>query len=158
MGGVTKGRISKLEGAFGGERCLWCEQYYWSRSASMKAIGPYSETAYGNEAGLVFCRGLEALEGSLEQDRSSLYDHLPSYDLGVEHEGVLEAWQRVEESRPPKAGCECFEEWVQIRGIEAQVLRHYPRVAERLIEDLKEFAASPLEKPLYHFLGECACR
>ena len=158
MGGVTERRVSKLEEAFGEESCLWCEQYYWVRAATNKAIGPYSETVYGNEAGLVISRELGALLP--EQDRDPHYlDHLPSYDLlGTEHEGVIEAWCRLEESRPPKEGCECFSAWLQIRSIEARVLRHYPRVGDRLIEDLKEYAASPLEKPLYHFIGGCACR
>jgi hypothetical protein len=158
MGGLTKRRFSKLEEAFGGESCLWCQQYYWTRAATNKVIGPFSETAYGNEAGLVVTRELEVLLRP-EQDRDPRYlDDLPRYDFGAEHSGVIEAYRRVEESRPPREACSCFEVWSQIRAIEAQVLRYYPRVADRIIEDLTEYAASPPKKPLYHFTGECACR
>ena len=126
--------------------------------ATNKAIGLYSETEYGNEAALVTARELEALLP--EQDRDPHYlDHLPRYDLGAEHEGVIEAWRRVEECRPPREGCECFADWLEIRSIEAKVLYHYPAVADRVIQDLKDYAGSPLKKPLYHlFMGECACR
>ncbi len=157
MGGVTERRLSRLEEAFGGESCVWCQQDYWTRTATNKAIGPFSEMAYGNEAGLVFSRELGALLPDHDRDSYYLY-HLPSYDLGVEHEGVIEAYRCVEESRPPREGCPCFEAWIQIRTIEARVLHHYPLVAKQLIEDLNEYAASPLKRELYHFTGECACR
>ena len=154
MGRVSR-RLSKLEEAFGGESCLWCQQWYWTMTATNKAIGPYSETAYGSEAGLVIARELALLEP--DHDRDYL-DHLPRFDFDAEHSGVTEAYRRVEESRPPREACSCFEVWSQIRAIEAQVLRYYPRVADRIIEDLTEYAASPPKKPLYHFTGECACR
>jgi hypothetical protein len=126
-------------------------------TATNKAIGPFSETARGNEAGLVVARELALLEPDHDRDLHYL-DHLPRYDFDAEHSGVIEAYLRVEESRPPREACSCFEVWSQIRAIEAQVLRYYPRVADRIIEDLTEYAASPPKKPLYHFTGECACR
>jgi hypothetical protein len=151
-------RVSKLEETFSGERCVFCQQYYWVSVATNKAIGPYSETEYGNEAGLTIARELEAL---LPKQGGGLHradDILPRYDLDVEHEGIIEAYRRVEESRLPRESCPCFEAWLQIRSIEARVLRYYPRVAKQLIEDLNEYAASPLKRQLFHFIGECACR
>jgi hypothetical protein len=158
VGGVTERRISKLEQTFGGEACVFCEQSYWSTIATNKAIGPYSETTHGNEAGLVVSRELEALLP--EQDRDPHYlEHLPTYDLATEHAGVIEVWRRVEESRPPREGCGCFETWLHIRSVEVRVLYHYPKVADALVEALKEYAASPLRRPIYHFPGgTCACR
>lgn len=65
------------------------------------------------------------------------------------------------ESRPPALGCECFEGWTVLRSIEAQVLYHYPRVAEALIECLERYAASPFDpRTLYHFpiiREDCVC-
>ena len=158
MGGVTERRVSKLEEAFGEESCLFCQQYYWTRAATNKSIGPYSETEYGNEASLVISRELGAALLPEQNQAPHYLDYLPRYDLDVEHEGVTEAYRRVQVSRPPREGCPCFEAWLQIQSVEARVLRHYPRVADRLIEGLEEYAASPLEKPLYHFIGGCACR
>ena len=162
MGGVTQRRISKLEQTFGGGGCVFCSQSYWTLVATNKAIGPYSETTHGNEAGLVVSRELSALlpeQDELRDRDPDHLEHLPTYGLVTEHAGVIEAWRRVEEGRPPGEGCGCFEAWLRIRSVEARVLYHYPKVADALVEALKEYAASPLRRPIYHFIGgTCACR
>lgn len=141
--------------------CPWCEQSYWMAVSTNRAIGPYCETEYGNEAGLVTVRELNELFRANGEAREHGLGHLPAYDLDEAHEGVIAAWHRVVESRPPKAGCECFKSWLAIRSVEARVLYHYPRVAERMIEALDHYATSSFEtRALYHFGAsnkECAC-
>ena len=126
------------------------------------AIGPFCKTEYGNEAGLVTVRAYNDLcrEYGYEVPDDRL-DNLPRYALDREHEGVIAAWERVVESRPPAPGCECFEGWTLLRSIEVHVLYHYPRVAELLIDCLQQYAASPFDpRALYHFPAnreDCAC-
>lgn len=162
MGSVGR-RLARLEQHTSvTQPCRWCEQAYWTMVSTNPAIGPYSETKFGNEVGLVTVRAYNDLrrESGQEVPKDHL-DHLPAYDLDHQHEGVIAAWERVVESRPPREGCECFEGWTVWRSIEARVLCHYPRVAEALIEALKHYAASPFEpRVLYHFplrREDCTC-
>lgn len=152
-------RLARLEQLSATQPCRWCEQAYWSMVSTNSAIGPYCKTEYGNEAGLVFSRTLSELL-RVSEGRDGL-GYLPTYELDREHEGVITAWRRVAESRPPKPGCECFEGWMVTRSVQARILYHYPRVAEALIEALEQHAASPFDtRALHHFGGggkECAC-
>lgn len=162
LGGIDR-RLARLEQLSAMQPCRWCEQAYWSMVSTNSAIGPYSKTEYGNEAGLVTVRAYNDLlrASGYEDIRDDHLDHLPTYDLAEEHEGVITAWRCVAESRPPRPGCECFEGWMSTRSIQARVLYHYPRVAEALIEALEQYAASPFDpRALYHFRGggkECTC-
>lgn len=166
MGSVAR-RLAQLEmQSFAIQPCRWCEQSYWTLVSTNRAIGPYCETEYGKEVGLVTVRELNELfraSGDAREHDLDYLDHLPAYDaLAEEHEGVVAAWDRVVESRPPMAGCECFESWTVVRSVEARVLYHYPRVAEAMMEELDQYAASPFEtRALYHYFGagnkECSC-
>lgn len=163
MGSVGR-RLARLEQQSSeGELCRWCEQAYWTMVSTNPAIGLFSKTEYGHEAGLVTVRAYnDLLRAHGYEVPDDNLDYLPVYDLSEEHEGVVEAWRRVEESRPPRPGCECFDRKGAIRSIEARVLYHYPRVAEACIEALDRYAASPFDpRALYHFpIGdkECSCR
>ncbi len=165
MGSVVGRRLARLEAHSSAvDPCRWCEQSYWTMVADNPAIGLYSETEYGHEAGLVTRRAYNELlrENGYEVPDELHLDYLPVYDLtGQEHEGIIAAWNLVIESRPPRAGCECIGRWAAMRSVEARVLYHYPRVAERMIEALEHYAASPFEaRALYHFAGDyekCAC-
>lgn len=160
MGSITR-RLESLERRSSAMRspCPWCEQSYWTAVSTNRAIGPYSDTEYGNEAGLVILRELSRIFG--ESEYGGHYpDHLPAYDLDEQHEGVIAAWDRVVESRPPRAECECFEGWATVGSVEARVLYHYPRVAKAMVEELDRYARSPFEdRALYHWFQNegCAC-
>jgi hypothetical protein len=161
LGSINR-RLLRLERLSAMQPCRWCEQAYWSMVSTKSAVGPYCKTEYGNEASLVFVRTLSELfrVGEDRNDPNHL-SHLPTCELDREHEGVTAAWRRVAQSRPPKPGCECIEEWMFTRSVQARVLYHYPRVAEALIEALERYAASPFNpRALYHFGGggkECVC-
>jgi hypothetical protein len=160
MGSIGR-RLRRLERELAAieDACAWCEQAYWTLVSTNDAIGPYSKTEYGNEAGLAYSSTLQTLTGRAEPD----YDprRLRADELDWVHKGFIEAWQLVEESRPPRDGCECFETRLVLRDIEARVLAHYPRVAAAAAELLENYAASPPEtRVLYHYggeKGECAC-
>ena len=153
------GRLERSLNASSG-RCIWCEQRYWTMVCLNPAIGPYSKTEHGNECGLVFSRALAELCGDVVEDHYPR--NLPTYDLDAgEHEAFLLAYAAVEESRPPRAGCECIEVARAFRSIEARVLHHYPRVAEAAVACLQEYARKPPDpRALYHWPGGsdgCVC-
>ncbi len=165
MGSIGR-RLARLEQqASVAQPCRWCEQAYWTMVADNPAIGLYSETEYGSEVSRVTLRAYDDLlsECGYEVRDRHHRDDLPSYDLNLthEHEGVMAAWDLVVESRPPREGCQCYGAWALLRNIEARVLCYYPRVAERLIEALEQYAASPLDpRTLYHWpMGreDCVC-
>lgn len=161
--GSVRSRLDRLEmRSSDAQPCRWCEQAYWTMVSTNPAIGPYCQTEYGNEVGLVTVRAYHELLREVGHEGSDDHlDHLPTYELEHHHEGVIEAWERVVESRPPREGCECFEGWTVLRSIDARVLYHYPRVAEALVDCLEQYAASPLDpRALYHFpivREDCVC-
>jgi hypothetical protein len=157
-------RLQRLERAANAaaERCIFCEQAYWTLISVNDAIGPYSKTRYGNEVGLVASRVLQEARTGETPDYPT---HLPAFDLeddlDEEHEGVMQAVRLVRESRPAREGCECVEAWEVLWSLDARILYHYPAVAEATIKCLQRYAASaPDERILYHFGSprpECAC-
>lgn len=154
-------RLERLADAVD-ERCIFCEQAYWTLVSINDAVGPYSKTPYGNQVGLVVSRVLQEVRGGETPDYLT---HLPAFDLeddlDKEHEGVMQAVRLVRESRPARVGCECVEAWEILWRLEAHILYHYPAVAEATIQCLQRYAASvPNERILYHFGGpraECTC-
>jgi hypothetical protein len=128
-----------------------------------EAVGPYSETEYGNEVGLVYSRALGELssagEGDGTREASDHLSDLPVYDLREEHEGVVAAYALVEAARPPAAGCECIKVARAFHSIKARVLYHYPLVAEAAIAALKKYARQPPDaRALYHWpMGNDGC-
>jgi hypothetical protein len=140
------------------ERCVFCEQAYWTMVAVNGAIGPYSTTEYGNEVGLLGSRILQELRTGEPPDYLA---HLPALNLDEELAGVMEAVRLVREARPAREGCRCVEGWQALWRLEARILSHYPAVGAATIECLERYAASPLEgRALYHFAGsgaECVC-
>ena len=150
-------RLERSLKASGGE-CVWCAQSYWTKVCLNPAIGPYSKTEHGGEAGLVFSRALAELCGNVVEDYYPR--NLPTYDLDAgEHEGFLRAYAAVEESRPPRVGCACIEKDRAIRRIEARVLWWFPRVAEAAVAALEDYTRKPRDhRPLFHWpFGDPAC-
>ena len=140
------------------ERCVFCEQAYWTMVAVNDAFGPYSKTEYGNEVGLLVSRILQELRTGETPDYLA---HLPALNLDEEHAGVMEAVRLVREARPAREGCRCVDAWEAVWRLKARILPHYPAVAAATIECLERYAASALEgRALYHFAGSgagCVC-
>jgi hypothetical protein len=90
MTASLKRRLKALEASkrSAGKRCVFCEQWYWTLVAPRTAIGPYSETEWGNEAGLAVARA----------PRDAHFE--------VRHAGVEAAMRDVEQTRPRNPRCE----------------------------------------------------
>jgi hypothetical protein len=94
-------RLQRLERAANAvrERCIFCEQDYWTLISVNDAFGPYSKMEYGNQVGLVMSRVLEEV---CTGETPGHLTHLPAFDLekdlNEEHEGVMQAvasyWSR----------------------------------------------------------------
>ena len=139
MAGSLSHRLAKIEQGMGqiGSRCIHCEQYYWRMVSTNRAEGPYSQTARGNEAGLAMADALK---------KGLVFEEV--------HEGVVEAFAKVERTRPRNPNCAlgCNEWGPWFENVEAGVLLDYPEVAEAFIECLREYAAKPLEERCHYWL------
>jgi len=143
-----------------GERCVFCEQAYWTMVARKDAFGRYSKTEYGHEFGLLAVRILQELHAAEPPDYSA---ELLAIGEAEEHAGVMEAVRRVREARPAREGCRCVESWEALWRLDARILPNYPAVADATVECLERYAASPPDRRvIYHFAqpgtgAECAC-
>lgn len=154
IGGAARRRLGLLEQSSVRSPCVWCEQHYWTLVAPGDALGVYAKTREGRQVSRMFVDACRILTGRPRGDEVLLPD------LEREHEGVLEAWGRVVESRPPRTGCECFPVHQAELSLKARLLYHYPDVARAYVEALEQYAKESLQRNcLYHWgdLKGCVC-
>ncbi len=151
--------------------CRWCEQAYWTMVADNPAIGLYSETEYGSEVSRVTLRAYDDLLRECGYEVRDRYhrDDLPTTWIkqrstrGLWRPGTL-SWSRGRPGKGASAtgrGRCCGISRPGYSAIIPALQSDYPRVAERLIEALEHYAASPLDpRTLYHWpMGDenCVC-